>query len=323
MAGARRVLVIAAAPFRDAALLVGPLATRRAVFRGEHVTVAAPAGVCEVVGALGLADEVWETPEEGWAPRSAAGAVRAASVLMKAQRGRFDAVFDLFPGAATMAAAWLASGGRSIHASPGYGDVVFRSRAASAAAAGDPVERIAGVLGVAALAGASAFAPAREADDWFERALGATGYEGGPVVVVHTSGLWPRHGFAEVAGRLRSALGAWIVALDAPRGARNAPQIAEAIGGSVLALAAPPGPRFVAALARASLVVTDDAGVAALATFVGVRAVLVTRSGEPALPTLTDRFVLAASEPERIAPDAVFDAASMLLGRSRTSSLFR
>ena len=103
----------------------------------------------------------------------------------------------------------------------------------------DPVDRIAALLGVHPDSVGLELEPDAENDAWFERALGAIGYAGGPIVVAHTAGRWDVTEFAEVVARLRSAFGAWTVALDTPREGGRAKQLAGAIGGNVLGVAAP------------------------------------------------------------------------------------
>lgn len=318
---ASRLLILAVAPFSEAALLVGPLAARRALIAGDHVTLVTSPAAADLVRALGLADEVWETGEEGKRPHSAREAVSAASLLVRTKRRRFDAVVDIAPKPMSMIASLLATGGRSVTSARRYSDVILGSRA-KASGPDDPVERIAGLIGVATVAASPEVALDPESNEWVERALAAIGYDSGPVVAVQTSGLWPPDRFVDVAARLRSGFGAWVVTLDAPRTAQGAREMADALGGHVLGVASPTGARFVAVLARASLVVTDDPATAAMATFLGAPSVLVAGSGGM-LPTLHDRIVLASSEARSIDPDAVFEAAAKLVGKPRTSSLFR
>lgn len=316
------ILILAVAPFHDAALLVGPLAARRELLRGDRVTVATTAGAADLVRALGIADEVWEVGESGRAPRDARDAYRSASLLFKARKGRFGSVIDLFPKPLSMAAALAATGGRAVTASPRYGELLRGSRA-TVSGPDDPVDRIAGLIGVATVAADVVHTLDAQSQAWVERALGAIGYDGGPVVSVVSSGMWPDARFVDVASRLRDGYQAWIVALDTPRGPGRAREIAEALGGHVLGVSAPTGARFLAALARSSVLVTDDVGAAATATILGVPSVVVASSAGPRLATHHDRIVLAAGDAAHIDPEAVLDAASKLVGKPRTSRLFR
>lgn len=321
-------LIIALAPFSDAALAVGPLAARREERPDERVTFAGVPGVCEVVASLGLADAVVEAPAGTAATRGRPGAapasgavdlVKAASFVAKLRRGRYDAVVDLFPKLGSTVASWLAAGSRATSSTSRYLDAFFKAK--SAAQGGlDPVDRISALLGVHPDSVALELAPDPENDAWIERALGATGYAGGPIVVAHTAGRWELDEFADVVGRLRSAFGAWTVALDTPREGGRAKQLAGAIGGRVLGVAAPAGGRLVASLARASLVVTDDTSVAYLAWLALVRVVLVTSPGPYSLATRAGLRTVDVSGGG--AADEVYDAACELISAQRTGRLF-
>jgi ADP-heptose:LPS heptosyltransferase len=317
---ATRTLILALASFGDAALAVGPLAARRAARPDERVTLAGAAGVCEIAASLRLADEVWETG--GGAAPGAWDLVRTAQFLVRARRARFDAVVDLFPRFGSMVASWLAMGGRAASSTSRYVDAFLKAKSAVQGSI-DPVDRIAVLLGVDPNAAGLELRSEPESDAWVERALRAIGYRGGgPVVVVHTSGRWPLSAFAEVAARLRSGFGAWPVALDTPREAGLARQLAGALGGSVLGVTAPSGPRFIAALERASLVVTDDMSVAHLAGLGHVPAALAARRGPFRLGPRPGLRVLDAEAPVAAGASAVYDAACELMSKHRTASLF-
>jgi hypothetical protein len=297
-----RTLVLALAPFRDAALLVGPLAARRRRRSGEHVTVAGPAGLCDILGTLRLADEVWEIDPPRPSASGVVGLYRSVALLAKARSGRFDDVVDLFPSARSVLSAWLGAGTKAAPGTARFVDSLIKRRAGGGAPPASPLARTAGMLGVAPDDAGPELRSEPDADAWIERALGATGYRGGvPVVAVHTADVWPSERFVEVATRLRAALGAWLVVVDTPREPGPATALGGALGGSVLALGAPSGSRFVAVVERASLVLTDLEAVAALATFGHVPALDVTG----------------------LDAESAYDRACTLVGRTRTGSLFK
>src|SRR5687768_2210267 len=123
----QRLLVLALAPFGDALQAIEPLAARRRARPGERVTLAAPPGACDVVGALGLAEECWDvgpTPREAGPVR----VYRAGVLLVRARRGQFDEVVDLYPHLRTVAAARLAMARRS-RSDAAFIEAAFRIRA--------------------------------------------------------------------------------------------------------------------------------------------------------------------------------------------------
>lgn len=309
-----RTLLLALAPFAESALLVGPLAERRRARPEERITVATDAGVCELVDALGLAEAVWEVGASGLVAPGAVGVYRSAALFARARREKFDRVVDLFPKVQSMAASWLAVGGKAASDTSRYVDALFKTKQAVEKRVA-PVERIAALLEVDVEHPTFELSPRPDADAWVERALAAIGYAGGsPVVVVHSSGGLGDSEFVELASRLRTAFGAWIVVLDTPKASGSAKTIGGAVGGSVLAVGAPTGARFVAAVERASLVVTDDTGAAYIAGLGHVPAVLVPRPGAVEIPARSDLRVVEAG--------GAYDAACELLSRHRTGSLF-
>src|SRR5262249_22327292 len=126
----------------------------------------------------------------------------------------------------------------------------------------------------------------------------------------------PAADFAEVVDRLRGAFGSWPVAVDTPREGGRARQLAGALGGSVLGIAAPSGAKFVAALARASLVISDDPSTADLAWLGRVPSLLVKTGGPYALAPRSGLRVVDAGRA------SVYEAACELLNNHRTASLF-
>ncbi|MBK6313502.1 MAG: hypothetical protein IPF53_04065 [Blastocatellia bacterium] len=313
-------LILALAPLAESAMLLEPLAARRSTNPGERITLAGCPALCEIAKSLGLVADAWEVAPASDSSRSATSVIGAVSLLAKARRGAFDLVIDLFPRVASGLASIVAAGPSAPNGNPLEG--MFRSRSRAMGLV-DPVSRMTQQLGVVGIDVAIPEAVDPDADVWIERALRAIGYGGGgSVVVLHTSGAWPTERFAEVGERIRSAFGAWLVALDAPKGDRRAKLLAARLGGSVLGVGAPTGARFLAAISRASLVVTDDQGVAHIAGLTHVPVVLV-GGAETSLPgDRPDRSIVSAASADRVDSSAVLDAASYLLGRPRTGSLF-
>lgn len=313
-------LILALAPLAESAMLLEPLAARRSTNPGERITLAGCPALCEIAKSLGLVADAWEVSPAADSSRSATSVIGAVSLLAKARRGAFDLVIDLFPRLASRLTSIVAAGPGAPTGNPFEG--VFRSRSRATGIV-DPVSRMTQQLGVVGIDVAIPATVDAEADLWIERALRAIGYEGGgSVVVLHTSGSWPMERFAEVGERARSTFGAWLVALDAPKGDRRAKSLAARLGGSILGVGAPTGARFLAAISRSSVVVTDDPGVAHIAGLAHVPAVLVGGAAAPASGDRPDRAVVTAVTTDRVESSAVFDAVCYLMGRPRTGSLF-
>lgn len=313
-------LILALAPLAQSAMVLEPLAARRSTNPSERVTLVGCPALCEIAQALGLVADTWEVAPAAEPSRHAASVFGTVSLLAKARRGAFDLVIDLFPRMASGLTSIVAGRPGSSSGNPLEG--MFRSRARASGVV-DPVSRMTQQLGVVGIDVAIPGSVDPQADVWIERALHAIGYGGGgSVVVLHTSGAWPSERFAEVGERTRSAFGAWLVALDSPKGDRRAKTLAARLGGSVLGVGAPTGARFMAAIARASLVVTDDPGVAHVAGLAHAPVVLVSDADTRMPGDRSDRAVVTAAVTERVESSAVFDAVCYLLGRPRTGSLF-
>lgn len=313
-------LILALAPLAESAMLLEPLAARRSTNPTERITLAGCPALCEIAKSLGLVADAWEVAPASEPSSRATSVFGTVSLLAKARRGAFDLVIDLFPRVASGLASIVAGGPAASAGNPLEG--MFRSRSRAAGVV-DPVSRMTQQLGVVGIDVGIPAGVDPEADLWIERALRAIGYGGGgPVVVLHTSGKWPAERFAEIGERTRSAFGAWIVALDAPKGDRRAKTLAARLGGSVLGVGAPTGDRFLAAISRASLVVTDDPGVAHIVGLASVPVVLVSDSATTLPGDRPDRAIVSATVAERVDSSAVFDAVCYLMGRPRTGSLF-
>lgn len=322
MTVATHTLVLALAPFSEAALLVGPLAARRSVFPEESITLASSPGVCEVVRALGLANQVVPVPTLANVSKAPAGVFGNLSLLSRVRGAKFDTVVDLFPGIPSGLAALVAAGNRGVSDPGVYAEALLASRKSSRRLA-DPLLRLSQLLGVGSSPDRLDVVPGAEADAWVEKALQSTGYRGGgPVLTVHFSGSWTLTQMVDVASELRSQFDAWVIALDTPGEGSEARHVAGALGGRVLGVGSPSGERFIAALVRSSLVLTDDPGVANLAALARVRTVLIRIVLDLHSPVHQDFAVCSGLTADAVRTDAVRDAASILLAKSRTSSLF-
>ena len=91
----------------------------------------------------------------------------------------------------------------------------------------------------------------------------------------------------------------------------------------MLGIAAPTAGRFLAALSRASVVLTDGAGTAYLAGLMRAPSLLVSVSGRPLPPPRARCQALTAARYDAVTADAVYDAACKLIRRERSGSLFQ
>jgi ADP-heptose:LPS heptosyltransferase len=315
------LLVLALASSGDALFLVEPLAARRAARPQERITIAAPPGACDVLRSLGLAHAAWNASQPG-APVGVAS-YRTAALFARAARGRFDQVIDVFPHVRSTITARLATVTRPTgRGGTSFLEALVRLQA-NLGGVYDPVDRIARTLDVSVDREPPMLVIDSIADAWVERALKATGFEGGePVVAVHGGGHWPVARFVDVAEGLRSHFEARLVVLDMPKERSYAKAISGSLGGRVLGMVAPPAPRFLAALARASACITDDPGTAYLAGVLRVPVVLVAAADKPLPPPRLGCVSLTGQDVESVTAATVYEQACKLVRRDRTGPLF-
>jgi ADP-heptose:LPS heptosyltransferase len=135
------------------------------------------------------------------------------------------------------------------------------------------------------------------------------------------AGGWPIDSFAETARRLANNFSARIVIIDEPGDNTFTGIITPLLPKDAIELREARAVEIVAAIARASLVITDEAGVAEMASDLGAPALqLSSFKPPPDLPK--SRRVLHAPALARITADEVYEMASEMIQESRLISLF-
>ena len=247
------------------------------------------------------------------------------------RRGGFDLVLGFSAGLETQVALRMGRGTRLVTPSktPYLLDYLFGSRS-GARRTGDHGAECASVidqLGLEIGEERSLIVLPGEENKRFEQLLTRHGSRGGePVVVLYGSGSTVRRGSAvaclsEVASRLANNFGARVVAVDEPLSRGFTDRIAASLPPGAIRLASPRALEAAAAIARASLVITDEPD-------------LVNLTSEFRTPILEVRYTRGRIKPGRAhrvvsgvagssLADEVFEAASEMLQRSRFPSLFQ
>jgi ADP-heptose:LPS heptosyltransferase len=155
----------------------------------------------------------------------------------------------------------------------------------------------------------------------FEESLARSGFKGGePLLLLYTaetgwSRSWPTHNYAELAIRMQSSYGVRVVAADVPYSSDFTGSIGTLLPKEAIKLRAPRAGELVAAVARSSLLVTDDSGVAGMAGGLGTPVIDVGNPGSS-----NDRGPGGTDNRDI---EAVYEQACHLLLTSRTGGLFR
>jgi ADP-heptose:LPS heptosyltransferase len=169
--------------------------------------------------------------------------------------------------------------------------------------------------------------PAEE-NDQFEKLLSKKGSRGGePIIILHSSEAgqadrWPAESFADLAARLTHNFGARIIAIDDPYEKSFTEAIGKLLQQGAIKVSEPRSLALAAAVARASLVVTDQKGVAMMASDFGTPVVEIADSSEIA-GTGGLRQTVRAAAIARVEVDEVFKAACELIQNCRSSTLFQ
>ena len=166
--------------------------------------------------------------------------------------------------------------------------------------------------------------PQREESEKFEKLLERGSRDSAPLLALFSAEpnaprAWPVHRFAETARRLSSDYGVRVAAIDAPYDKSFTSRISGILPTGSISLKLPRAAQVVAALARASLLVTDDPGLAHAAISMGTPAIELSNFEGPQ-DSAIHRVVPGSSAS---AAGRVCDAAAELLGQSRTVTLFR
>src|SRR5262249_40186231 len=126
---------------------------------------------------------------------------------------------------------------------------------------------------------------------------------------------WSTQNYAELAGRLASNYGVRVVAADVPYTSDFNGAMALLLPREAIKIRSPRAAELIAAVARSSLVVTDDSGVARMASGLGTPAIDL----GPSTGTLSG----GTSRPSNRQIETVYQEACHLLQNSRTGVLFR
>lgn len=162
----------------------------------------------------------------------------------------------------------------------------------------------------------------------FEDLLVRSGSRGGEFIVAFYSGAvgrdsgWPVERFAEIAVRLSNNYGARVLAMDEPTDQAFTKAIGGMLPQGAIKLVTPRALEVAAAVARSSLVVTDDSGLAQLASEFDTPVLEISESRLESPSAGARRTVHAASR-ARVTADEAYEVATEMLLMSRTVSLIQ
>ncbi len=331
---ARSILAIDASPFGRSLALLPAMRALRASYPKALLVAATSTGIGELLGASGIIDEAIDLGVIKSSERRFTSSLkRFAELVRRARRFNFDLVLDFSPRIETQITSRLFLGARTLTPSriPRAIEVLLGFAAGPGAADSSALSDYYKVLqqtGVELNDTRLVFAPPVEEDARFEERLAKGGSRGGELIVLlyasnpDDSRGWPAAAFAEVAVRLTNNLGARVVAADEPSGDSFTNATSALLPPSAIKFARPRALELLAAIARASIVITDEPGLAQVASELGTPVVEIADTiSASAMPSSTHR-ILEGSSRKRVSTDEVYETACELIQDSRSASLF-
>jgi ADP-heptose:LPS heptosyltransferase len=325
----RSILVVDASAFGTALLIFPAMQALREAFPETFILAATSKGISELLKAFQLCDETVELGVIKSGEQDYASAIKRLLRLMRnTNRSDFDFVIDFAPGMETQIASRL--GWRTRHVTPARFsnliDVLLKRKAVSVKDHADNCAVALKKIGINTIAERFAFSLRNEDSHRFEDVLKRGGFRGAEPVVVFYSSLvaqaWPAEKFSEMAFRLANNFAARIVVIDEPFTQNFTRVIKSSLPKGAITLASPNAIDLLAVLARASLIITDERGVAK--TAIDLDAPVIELADTPLLSGESNSHrVLRSSSRPRISTDEVYEVASEMIHEGRTHTLFR
>ena len=324
----RAILAIDTTPFARSLLLLAVIRALRIELPQTFIAVAATTGMSQLLMAASLADE---TIDLGIikAQHGGDGLKRLARLFKRARHRDYDLVLDFSPKVDTQLLSRFVLNARTVMPArwPRVIDLLMGNARRGVGAGG--YESVLRQVGIELRdEGLRLFVPSDEHAQ-FEKLLERSGSRGGePIVTLYTADAsgndsWPMGAFGEIGQRLANAFGARVVALDEPGDTGFTAAVGPLLTKSAIKLAAPRALQLAAAIARASLVITDAAGIAQMADDLGTPVIEITEGRGAGHATATSHHLIGAASRSRISADEVYELACALIQSSRSAQLFR
>ena len=318
---ARSILIVDVSPFGRSLALLPAMKVLREAYSNAFIAAAASTGVCELLIGAGL---VTETIDLGVIkPVGGDSFKRIVRLIKNGRRLNFDLVIDFAPRPETQFLSRLVLRTRTISAARLPLVIEFLAGGKSKREGERPpdYESVLGKLGLESGSNRIVITPPQEENARFEERLSRSGFRGGePIVVLYTAGgpgAWPVASFAEIAHRLANNFNARIVIADEPSDRSLTSSFESLAPSTAIPLAEPRALELMAAVARASVLITDEPNLGTVAMGMGTPVVDVAEPGHPA------HRGVPGSKLAGLTTEEAYDEAAEILQESRSTSLFR
>ena len=325
----RAILVVDNSPFGEGLLMLPAMKSLRDYWSQTFITVAASRGVCELLVASNLVDETIDLGIIHKANQGLGGSLkRLLQLSQMGRRANYDWVLDFSPGWETQAAAFWKW--RTRHVTPvklsQMLDFVFKRKREAADDHSADCASVLKQIGIRKIESRFVIPVANEVSLRFEKQLfGNRTGDASPVVVLFSTsaseaGDWSAEKFGDLARRMANNFDARIVVVDEPAEARFTRAMKPFLPPKSVSLAAPRAIEVAAAVERASVVITDERGIAKVALDAGAPVVEISETRSPFSSSTSYRAVQSSSR-ARVEPEAVYEAACEMIQASRTASI--
>jgi ADP-heptose:LPS heptosyltransferase len=326
----RAILVVDVVPFGKSLLMLPALQALREKYPEAFISVAAAKGAGDLLSVSGLVDETVDLGLIKPTEQSYGSAIKRLFHLVTKTRREYDWAIDFSPRLETQIASRLSW--RTRHITPSrFSNLIdmFIRRAGSRA--GDHLAECLSTLkkiGITKIESHFTLAlPNEESLRFEDMVFGKDKRHGEPIVVFYSARVsgadsWSTEKFTETAHRLYNNFNARIVVVDEPLSNEYTKTMKPFLPVKAAVLASPTAMQFAAAIARSSLVITDERGVAKMAADFDAPVIEIADS-QSAYAHDHGYCVLVSSSPSRVTTEAVFEAASELIQSGRTASLLR
>lgn len=329
---ARSILAIDSSPFGQSLAALPAMRALRASYPNAFILAAAADGTAELLMDGAAVDETIEMgvikTSDGGRPGALKRALRLAG---RVRRHSIDLVLDFSSALETQIVARLVVRARTITPSqfPRAIEILMGLAPRTGDRGASAYQSVLRQIGVELSDLHLAVSHSAGEDERFEQLLLRSGSRGGePIAMLFAASPgdrrgWPVESFGEIGSRLANNFGARVVCADQPADESFTDAIYALLPNGAIKLAKPHALELAAALARASVVITDAPAIAQLASERDTPVIEVADSGpDEAAQSQTHRIVRGSSR-RRVSTDEVFDIACQMIQESRSASLFQ
>lgn len=331
---ARAILAIDMSPFGSSLGLLPAVRALRSAYPDALLVGATATGTCELLAAAGLLDDKIDLGVIKLSDHEYRGALRRlAGLIRQARHYSFDLVLDFSPRLETQLAAHLILRARTFTPSriPRTIELVLDFAGIPRKSSSDvsKYKTVVEQAGVQIDDPSLRLAVPEDANARFEQRLLKGGSRGGELLVLlygsdsNSARTWPVERFAEMGRRMSNNFAARAIAADEPSDRAFTEALSTLLPPGAIKLAEPRALELLAAIARASLTITDEPAIARIASELRTPVVEIADTASRSVSTSSTHRILKGSSRKQVTTQEVYEAACGLIQESRSPILFQ